>query len=78
MSNDAKHHIRASADKLPRSGQKLEVDSGMQLAVAGKWNQPDTPAPPNRVAASRYAPLGWWGVANTITLDEIDWKGSNK
>jgi hypothetical protein len=35
----------------PRSGQELEVDSRMQLAAAGKRIQPDTPAPPNRVAA---------------------------
>jgi hypothetical protein len=43
----------------------------MQLAVARKRNQPDTPAPPNRIAASRFAPLGWWGVVNTRTLDDI-------
>jgi hypothetical protein len=39
----------------PRSGPEFEVDSGMQFAVARKHIQPDTPAPPNRVAA---VPLG--------------------
>jgi hypothetical protein len=53
----------------PSVRKKLDVDSGMQLA-AGKYFQPDTPAPPNRVAASRFAPLGWWGVVNTRTLYE--------
>jgi hypothetical protein len=33
--------------------------------------QPDTPAPSNRVAASHFVPLGWWGVVNTTTLSEI-------
>jgi hypothetical protein len=33
--------------------------------------QPDTPAPPNRIAASHFVPLGWWGVVNTRTLCEI-------
>jgi hypothetical protein len=55
----------------PSVRQKLEEDSKLQLAVAGKRNQPDTPAPPNRVAASLFVPLGWWGVVNTRTLDEI-------
>jgi hypothetical protein len=54
----------------PRSGPELEEDSGRQLAVAREHIQPDTPAPPNRVAASRFAPLGWWGVVNTRTLSE--------
>jgi hypothetical protein len=43
----------------PSVRQKVDVDSGMQSAVATKQNQPDTPAPPNRIATSRYAPLGW-------------------
>jgi hypothetical protein len=43
----------------------------MQWTVAGEQIQPDTPAPPNRIAASRFAPLGWWGVVNTRTLCEI-------
>ena len=32
--------------------------------------QPDTSTPPNRIAASRFAPLGWWDVVNTTTLSE--------
>jgi hypothetical protein len=55
----------------PRSGPELDEYSMRQLAVARKLIQPDTPAPPNRVAASRFAPLGWWGVVNTRTLCEI-------
>jgi hypothetical protein len=51
--------------------QKLEADSGMRLAVAEKGNQPDTPAPPNRIAAGHYVTLRWWGVVNTRTLYEI-------
>ncbi|BBH20423.1 hypothetical protein Back11_17680 [Paenibacillus baekrokdamisoli] len=41
------------------------------MAVAGKQILPDTSAPPNRIAASRFAPLGWWDVVNTRTLGEI-------
>jgi len=33
-------------------GQKLDVESVLQLAAARKKNQPDTSAPPNRIAAS--------------------------
>jgi hypothetical protein len=40
---------------------------GEAFSVAGKQKQPDIPAPPNRIAASRFAPLGWWGVVNTRT-----------
>ena len=35
----------------PSVRPELEVDSRMEFAVAGKQNQPDTPAPPNRIAA---------------------------
>jgi hypothetical protein len=59
----------------PRSGPELDEDSMRQLAVAKKYNQPDTPAPPNRIAASRFAPLGWWGVVNTTTLSETSESG---
>ncbi|WP_268870889.1 MULTISPECIES: hypothetical protein [unclassified Paenibacillus] len=38
------------------------------MSVAEKHEQPDTSAPPNRIAASRFAPLGWWDVVNTRTL----------
>ncbi|WP_256762487.1 hypothetical protein, partial [Cohnella sp. WQ 127256] len=36
-----------------------------------KQIQPDTSAPPNRIAASRFASLGWLDVVNTSTLEEI-------
>ncbi|SEL10054.1 hypothetical protein SAMN05518856_107310 [Paenibacillus sp. OK003] len=36
----------------PSDRQELDVGSGMQLAVAGKRNQPDTSAPTNRIAAA--------------------------
>jgi hypothetical protein len=77
MSNNCRYNKVTSSNTIftlrgirPSVRPKLEEDSWMQLAVAGKRNQPDTPAPPNRVAASRFAPLGWWGVVNTRTLSE--------
>jgi hypothetical protein len=39
----------------PSVRQKLDVDSVMQLTVAGKRSQPDTSAPPNRIAAALRA-----------------------
>jgi hypothetical protein len=56
----------------PRSGPELDADSGRQLAVAGKRNQQDTPAPPNRIEAGSSGALRWWGVVNTRTLDETN------
>jgi hypothetical protein len=50
----ADHHITPYSRFgafAPRSGPELEVGSEMQLAVARKHIQPDTPAPPNRIAA---------------------------
>jgi hypothetical protein len=55
----------------PSVRPELDADSGMRISVAWKQIQPDTPAPPNRVAASHFVPLGWWGVVNTTTLCEI-------
>jgi hypothetical protein len=54
----------------PSVRQKLDVDSGMQMTVAGKRNKPDIPAPPNRIAAGHFVTLRWWGVVNTRTLSE--------
>jgi hypothetical protein len=44
----------------------------MHLAVAKKCIQLDTPAPLNRIAASHFVPLGWWGVVNTRKLAEMN------
>jgi hypothetical protein len=56
-----------------RPSVRTEVRSGIgeAITVAGKRNQPDTPAPPNRVAAGSFGALSWWGVVNTRTLYEI-------
>ncbi|MBP1938681.1 hypothetical protein, partial [Paenibacillus sediminis] len=44
---------------------------GDEIPVAGKQIQPDTPAPPNRIAAGHFVTLRWWGVVNTTTLYKI-------
>ncbi|MFC5405817.1 hypothetical protein [Cohnella soli] len=42
----------------------------MQLAVTGKWNQPDTSAPTKRIAPGDFVALSRWDVVNTFTLYE--------
>ncbi|AIQ19070.1 hypothetical protein H70357_21930 [Paenibacillus sp. FSL H7-0357] len=37
---------------------------GEVISVAEKFIQPDTPAPPNRIAAGTFGALRWWGVVN--------------
>jgi hypothetical protein len=55
----------------PSVRPELDADSGMRISVAWKQIQPDTPAPPNRIAAGTFGALRWWGVMNTRTLGEI-------
>ncbi|RKP55562.1 hypothetical protein D7Z26_10290 [Cohnella endophytica] len=55
----------------PSVRQELDVDSEMQLAVAGKRNQPDTSAPTKRIAPGDFVALSRWDVVNTGTLSEI-------
>jgi hypothetical protein len=54
----------------PSVRPELEVDSGMSFSAAGKRNQPDTPAPPNRIAAGP-SDLKVVGRREYKTLSEI-------